>query len=776
MACRIVLALVATSMFAQAPIAVGGDRTAGLFPGISRYFRWYDGTPSGGCVNGAIGYCVGHDPVGDTYFPSAWLPNASQLPVTGGLPVVGTINDGHFNNACSGASFNIAVVQFDTWSWATPNASHITAINCMTSFGTGAAKDTPVGWNGVLTSADGQTLGTWKSRTPFSRGGIIYLPVERQFSPGDPSVHDATIIQSPDGGKHWCNPYTLFNVGSNPGVCDSSKWQATGDAPVCGAASNAVPCANAGYTDATHSSIMWKGFPYGTENWYWVNYGYQDGGTAPVTTDGTDPSTYDYFMSYDGSLARVAKSDILQDISKWQYYTCPSISQSLRCSPGVSGNWTSTFASRTGTFYLSYYLGPFEESFTQLFGSIYLPEFKAYIRTGVIQPSPDAFDIQWSPSLTGPWTLVSRNSVQSTMWGSFFSPSPALGYTVVGISPPHVKLTTTSNDYATSPPEGSVQFHEWDLVLGQQQTGATPRAQNLPMYTTGAGFKFSPGGNVAGTLPSSGLVWSFDFLDQGITSGLTNWPYFQDRANQNAVMVPCDGTSYTTVSICGTMNSGHGTTMNNFGPVVTDTNFQYFGHLRSFTGEGFWAQRNAPSAMAGNGTYSVVNVVRYDGGAPSGKYSGIWSTGSSSGTANTAVQLAVFSSGAAILIWNADSQPAYAYGPTFTFTSTNWYFVVTTVTAATGGNCPAVSVWVGQSGTITDTNAGHTCVQEFSASTKTPAVTASPLVLGLSVDGYAMPASHATTMIYDRVLSSVDVQRMYGVMKTQMAARGVTLQ
>ena len=48
--------------------------------------------------------------------------------------------------------------------------------------------------------------------------------------------------------------------------------------------------------------------PYGTENWNWVNYGYQDGGTAPTgINDGCDPATYTCFMLADGSLARVAE-------------------------------------------------------------------------------------------------------------------------------------------------------------------------------------------------------------------------------------------------------------------------------------------------------------------------------------------------------------------------------------------------------------------------------------------------------------------------------------
>src|ERR1035438_5224616 len=88
---------------------------------------------------------------------SAWLPNASGLPVTGGLPVVGTINDWSFG-PCSG---NIGVVQLDTFSWSAPTASHMTLVNCMASFGVApGSTNAPSGWHGADTSSDGGTDGT----------------------------------------------------------------------------------------------------------------------------------------------------------------------------------------------------------------------------------------------------------------------------------------------------------------------------------------------------------------------------------------------------------------------------------------------------------------------------------------------------------------------------------------------------------------------------------------------------------------------------------------
>ena len=132
-----------------------------------------------------------------------------------------------------------------------------------------------------------------------------------RFPPADRRSMMQRFIMSPDSGKHWCNPYTYANRAGGPG-CDSSNWVADGDAPKCDATSSSTPCTNAAYLDSNHSSIMWKAMPYGTENWNWVNYGYQDGGTAPTgINDGCDPAAYTCFMLADGSLARVPNGSIM---------------------------------------------------------------------------------------------------------------------------------------------------------------------------------------------------------------------------------------------------------------------------------------------------------------------------------------------------------------------------------------------------------------------------------------------------------------------------------
>ena len=102
----------------------------------------------------------------------------------------------------------------------------------------------------------------------------------------------------------------------------------------------------------------------------------------------------------------------------------------------------------------------------------------------------------------------------------------------------------------------------WDLVLGRNYGGEAFGSINLTRYISGAGYQFSDGG-IAGSFPRNGLVWSFDFLDQGLNSSLTNWP-FVDRGTNSAATTPCD-IGYAVTATCGYMNSGHGISMNAYG-------------------------------------------------------------------------------------------------------------------------------------------------------------------------------------------------------------------
>src|SRR5260370_38034283 len=88
---------------AQQPIGIGPSLAGNSGLGVVKFFNWYSATPTGGCRDGASGYCVGGSNVGGgTYYWTAWVPDARGVPVTRGLPIVGTINDFTLGTICGG--------------------------------------------------------------------------------------------------------------------------------------------------------------------------------------------------------------------------------------------------------------------------------------------------------------------------------------------------------------------------------------------------------------------------------------------------------------------------------------------------------------------------------------------------------------------------------------------------------------------------------------------------------------------------------------------------
>jgi hypothetical protein len=292
---------------------------------------------------------------------SAWFADTIGLPVTTGLPIVGTFNDGSSKHCGQsgtggGALFVMQLAEFD---WSSPLASRMYEVNCMTDYrldSDSGGTNSPNGWYGHCTSGDnpgaiGRPCG-WKSRGIFVRGGNLYLFVERQYSPGTQTIHDATMVVSADKGATWKNPHTVFTGGPSA---------ANGDPPKCDAASSSPSdaCTNVGYLDTAHSgahsSIMWKALPDALYNWATIEYGQDWGGASPSITmptdirDGCNPLVYSCFISgYEGTLARVLNSDLPSlDVSKWRYYTCPTLTNGSPCPSSDSSNWTATFGDRT---------------------------------------------------------------------------------------------------------------------------------------------------------------------------------------------------------------------------------------------------------------------------------------------------------------------------------------------------------------------------------------------------------------------------------------------
>ena len=783
----ILAALILSCMLpAQVPIGFGpGTSSVGLLD----YFDWYIGTASG-CTPGNGGMCVGTMPRGDTPYYTGWFADAQLLPVTTGLPLVGTLNDFSSKN-CSG---NLMVVQLAEFSWTARNASRIYEVNCMSSYGTsGADTDLPAGWKGHCTNNDdGGQACTWKSRAPFVRGGLLYLPVERQISAGTRSVHDATMIVSGDGGKTWKNPYT---------VAHSGAASATGDAPKCGSASGSAgnPCTDASYP----GSIMWQALPFQLSQWEAVQYG-QDGATPPAgINDGCDPAVYTCFMAgeQEATIARVLNTDLpALDVTKYQYYTCPAITDVYRCPGSNPASWTSNFADRTPVALIDpagNITSARAASAVSFFNVAYIKEFKSYLMSGYhIYGGGVEGTIFWSaPAIQGPWTPVLSSKA---VLPGFTAPLLALSSTV-SANPPHVKLTTGGDSHGVHTSQGAPIFAQWDLVPGRApmlQASEGPRYNNIDGAAINAGYIVSDS-HATGTIPRTDLVWAFDFYDHGGDTAVVGMKGFHDIANGSAFLTICPNSN-----ACGFFNPGQGATLTATGAqlrngyqakllTVMHETPQTMAIAATQPATGGLTPVNAPAAMQGNGSYSVIGVYRYEGPTEFGRPGGLWSTGAVSNSDNTMIELNQ-TGGKLELDWGATDKPHYQYLSKFTFPNyTNWYFIAVTVQAQTscGSSCtPIAKIWVGGAvtpGVLTDVNAGvsYTNTPSFNAATKTPNVGAGPLNLGINAHGDTYSGvgeetimTTATTMVYGRALEEAEVGLIYNTMKAKMSARGITLQ
>lgn len=761
-ACGLILVVVA---FSQAlPVGLGFGTTVGV-PGMTNYLDWYAATASG-CTAGTNGKCVGNFPQGDTPY-CAWLSSASGLPITGGIPVVCTLND--FTWTTSSIGGNLMLFQFDTFSWATPNASRMTLVNAMTSYGTnGGDTNVPAGWFGHCTSGDDGSQGcSWKSRNPIEVGGCIYLPVERQIPAGTDSVHDATFVKSCDSGQTWQNPYTVAHSGSP---------SATGDAPVCGAANGSIGsnCTDTPYLDGTHSSVMWKALPNTIFACGPIEYG-QAGTTMPTPPDGTDPATYLYCMATggpnpsgtgiysDGSIWRVPVASIM-DISAWRYYTCPTITESYRCPMSASASWTATFADRTSVFS------------TWVWGIKYLPEFKSYLATG-------AQGMFFAPSLAGPWTLAQSNFETFSVNQTFMNPVPALGYTVLsGYPNPHLKITMVS-DRTDHSAQRSPVVSEWEFTLGHNVQGAQPiyrKGFNPYMYngyySIFSGIQLSDSHGIR-SIPRNGLVAAWDMYDYGGATLTGGQGGFRDGANSNAFLLPV-------ASGINGWNSGQGLQLAATGPSLNGAS-GYAVYLKTVTNSfppavgGAYTDR-AMGEMAGNASWTVATVFQRNTPTDAALDTvPIWEVGDTTG-GNTALSLSYpKGTGSVELGWGEGPYVShYGYATGWVPTSGNWYFAAATVTA--NGSTPTSHLWVGVGGVLVDKLAGISRAATGGSGTPsaTPNVTSSAMILGLdpAQSVSSINAAYGGTYVYSRALSRAEVGRLYSTMKTVMAARGVSLQ
>jgi hypothetical protein len=401
-----------------------------------------------------------------------------------------------------------------------------------------------------------------------------------------------------------------------------------------------------------------------------------------------------------------------------------------------------------------------------LSGPVYLKEFHSYLLATYMNyldgTHIERVTLYTSPSPFGPWKVAGTSPSNI----GFAAIAPGLEYTVVSTNPPHIQVTVVTNYNGHPGANGGVPtFSKWDIVLGMQPYGNG----DVPAYTdTGygrinSGWQFGAG-DVPGTFIRNGLVWAFDFQDQGGTAG-SPYPFFHDVANNSAVLYPC----YTDGGVhCGQLVSAKGL------DALADSIRVNHGYSPRFessisdlnTGVA-GGNQNAPAAMQGNGTFTVAGVFRSD----EATHGAIWATGNPAGD-NAAVELVLQDTTSYLgLDWGSRYYGHRYFHSGFAPTPGTWYFIAAVVTA--GSTAPAANLWVGVGGVLTDELSG---VSRGGSGTVTPAVTATPLVLGYDASSIGPSESYAGLLVYNRALSYMECASLYQSFKIKMAERDVTVQ
>jgi hypothetical protein len=800
---RFMVVLAAGCLMAQAPIGMGPGRlvqTLQLGPSGTNY--------------------------GDTEYCSAWLSSAASLPVTTGLPVVCTSND---------AVNNIRLFQLDTlnWSGSTVHATLLNGMSSYG--GASETNVPAGWWGycsqrslGSPPTSDGGQGCSWKSREALARNGCLYLPVERQITAGTASDHDATIVKSCDSGATWTNVYnsTPDATGNAPLPCSTTPCNAS--SPYTNSMMWFFP-AN-GYNGAP--IYNWSFIQYGQDGALpaGINGGLTDPsqyacaflgdgslGCAPNASI-LDVTTWRYYAG------RITAGNIpdRDNLANWTYLfdvrsttslTAALGSQTFTITAGLPGlsNGTRVYVRSMGSSsymegLVTSYSGTsltlnvdaiagsgahadwditprthvFETGvaagvvdYTRLSGilsaPVYIKEFKSYLLSGGITLVGGAATVGFmaAPQPTGPWTTVYVHP--TTLPYNQSALGLGAGYTVVSTSPPVIRVTNVANAGTGVGTAYAWYFTQWEFVLGKQPygNGDVSAYTNIGIKKLNSGWVFGSG-DVPGTFNRNGLVWAFDFMDHGGVAAAT-YPYFHDVANNSAILYPC----YTDGAItCGSMNSSKGLGVN-VDSISAHPGYQarYESRLGELSTGASTPNRNAPSAMTGNGTFSVVGVFRLDA-TSAGPY---WVTGNTS-NGNTSVGMYVEGGGGYQLglLWGGWGSNRWRYLSSFVPAISSWYFMAATVQA--NGSTPIAHLWTGVGGTLVDEIAGVTYAKTGGSTPQTPNVTAGPLLLGTDAAGYTLSGSYAGLLVYNRVLSATECQGLYRTLKTKMSERGIAVQ
>ena len=189
--------------------------------------------PSHQNIQGDTQYCI---QTAATYANGVSAGTSTYIDQSGKSHVVSgqqfcTANDTNIN-ASSG---NILLYTLNTLDMTNAANISISQVLTMSSFGSGAATNSPPGWFGKVGSNNlTNTQANWKSEQPWSALGWIYIPVFRQEPGSTFYAHDGTLVASPDGGAHWLNPYNYWHLGVSNVACTANVVTLTTATAVAG--------------------------------------------------------------------------------------------------------------------------------------------------------------------------------------------------------------------------------------------------------------------------------------------------------------------------------------------------------------------------------------------------------------------------------------------------------------------------------------------------------------------------------------------------------------
>ena len=351
---------------------------------------------------------------GDTRQPTAWLSTGkftfNGASIKGSL--VSHVNDGGRNwladsPSCEGNVFLTRITDIDF----RKNTAVEEKLTCLSGRYDQAWDPAPPG---TCTKGNRNDC-YWKSRSPFSIDGRLYLFIYRQEGPANYYSGDATLIMSADGGATWTNP---AHVGASK--------RGDGDYP-SGPGGPDYPAA-----------IMWpQSFPAPNRLGHaMIVQMCQDGSIdcpAGPAVQGCDPARYACFWVESGDwrasfLGRVSRANLPHlRASEWEYFQGGDGTRDDRWAGGAAGLASAAPLKGAGT----------------LSNMVYLKDLGVYYMTAW---GAHKIDHAWAPHPWGPWTEFLGEDFPWAEMGTF--PTPILATAkVTSKDPVRVQIVVAATRY-----------------------------------------------------------------------------------------------------------------------------------------------------------------------------------------------------------------------------------------------------------------------------------------------------------------------------------------